>query len=408
MLIELSSVLWIITTLFIIITAIYLTFYFNLAQFKLSKRVKQGVKKDTLKYLFISLSGKIGVGSISGIAVSILVGGKGTILWIWLSSIILSIFTYLEVKTGIKYKKKINNTIVGGPLVYIEKYNYKLLSKIYITLMIITYLFAFILIQSNTLLNAIKSSININEILLLVLLIILIIKSISNGLNTISKLIMILFPIMAISYLLIGIYVLINNINQIPGIIRDIFKESLSIRSIISLPLIIGFQRSIFANEVGVGTTSMILSTKDTDDYEQETYIQLFGMYFISLIICTITALIILTTKINITNFDSIEIINYSFIYHFGKYGPLISTVIISIFAFSTILTSYYYGNICLNYLFNIKNNKIAKIIVIIVVILSNYINCSYIWAFVDIVIALLTFINVFVLFRIREKIRSI
>ena len=412
MLIGISSILWIVTTVFVILIAIYLTIYYNFAQFKLSNKVNNNVKSDTLKLLFVTLSGKIGVGSISGVAISIIVGGKGTILWIWLSSIILSIFTYIEVKTGIKYKKKINDTIIGGPLIYIkEEYKSRLLSNIYIFLIVITYLFAFILIQSNTIILSIKNCININEIIILLLLIIIILKSITDGFKTISKIIMYLFPIMAISYILIGIYVFINNINQMPTILEEVIKQSTNIKSLLTIPFIIGFQRSIFSNEIGVGTTSMIISMSDSNNYQKEAFIQMLGMYFISLIVCTISAMIILTTnydKLSIININSIEIINYSFNYHFGHYGKIISTIIISIFAFSTIITSYYYGNISLNYLFNIKNNKIPKIIVIIVVILSNYINCSNIWSIVDIVIALTTLINVYVLFRIRKKIRSI
>ena len=196
MLIGISSILWIVTTVFVILIAIYLTIYYNFAQFKLSNKVNNNVKSDTLKLLFVTLSGKIGVGSISGVAISIIVGGKGTILWIWLSSIILSIFTYIEVKTGIKYKKKINDTIIGGPLIYIkEEYKSRLLSNIYIFLIVITYLFAFILIQSNTIILSIKNCININEIIILLLLIIIILKSITDGFKTISKIIMYLFGI---------------------------------------------------------------------------------------------------------------------------------------------------------------------------------------------------------------------
>ena len=103
MLILLSSYLWAFTTFLLIITSIFFLFYFNFTSIKLLKNVKS-LNKESLKILNISLAGKIGVGSISGIAFSIIVGGKGTIIWIWLSTFLLSIITYLETKVGVVYR----------------------------------------------------------------------------------------------------------------------------------------------------------------------------------------------------------------------------------------------------------------------------------------------------------------
>ena len=100
-----SSVLWFVTTLMIIFIGIYLSFYLKFPQLKVSNFVNLFRKNDnnSLKLLNLSLAGKIGVGSISGIAIAIIVGGKGALLWVWLSSIVLSIITYSETILGIKY-----------------------------------------------------------------------------------------------------------------------------------------------------------------------------------------------------------------------------------------------------------------------------------------------------------------
>ena len=120
MLLNISSLLWIIATLLLIISAIYFIFYFKFTNYKVLKNVKF-FDRESIKLLNISLAGKIGVGSISGIAISIIIGGKGTILWIWLSSFFLSIFTYLETKAGIKYKEKNNNDYIGGTYIILKK-----------------------------------------------------------------------------------------------------------------------------------------------------------------------------------------------------------------------------------------------------------------------------------------------
>jgi AGCS family alanine or glycine:cation symporter len=215
---------------------------------------------------------------------------------------------------------------------------------------------------------------------------------------------------MGLLYLIIGLDVLIANKNKILNIIVSIIHDAFKIKSIYTIPIIVGFQRSIFCNEAGMGSTSMIASLSNNKDYNSESKIQLIGLYYITLVVCTISAFIILTTnyeQLDIKNINGIEIINYSFFYHFGKGGSILSSFIISMFAFSTIITSYYYGDISLKYLLGNKSINISKIIVIIVIVLSFVVNSSNIWGFVDITTALTTIINIYSLIKIRKDLRN-
>ena len=319
----------------------------------------------------------------------------------------LSILTYLETKAGIKYRE--GN--IGGPFIYIKKVlNCEKLSIIYILLIIFTYLFSFILIQSNTIIVSINNTFMIRKEIIALLLILIIYISIKKDINRISSIVSFLVPFMGLLYLIIGLIIIFDNINILPTIIADIFKESIKFKSIITIPFIIGFQRSIFSNESGMGSTSMVVALSNSNDYEKEYFYQAIGMYYITLVICTISALLILTSNyediIN-NNLNGIEIINYAFNYHFDKYGSIISTIIISLFAFSTIITSFYYGDLSIKYLFKNKNNTIVKFIVIIVVLLGLFINPINIWAIVDISTALTTIINVYSLIKIRKHLRG-
>ena len=405
-----SSFLWVLTTLILFFSSVYLLFYYKFTSFKLLKCVKH-ISKESIKILNLSLAGKIGVGSISGVALSIIIGGKGTIFWIWVSSFFLSIFTYLETKTGIIYREKFKESYIGGPFIYINKLlNKKLLSKLYLIFIIFTYLFAFILIQSNTIVISISNIFLINKKIVIILLILFVYFSINKGVDKISKIVSILVPLMGLLYLLIGFIVIFNNINIIPDLFKDIIFDAFKIKSIISIPFIIGFQRAVFSNEIGIGSTSIVVSLSKSNDYKQEYFFQALGMYYISLVICTISALIILTCNygiISTNNINGIEIINYAFNYHFNCFGSLISTIIISLFAFSTIITSYYFSNLSINYLFKNKNSTIIKIIVIIIIVLSGFINPYNIWAIVDISTALLTLINVYSLIKIRSYLKE-
>lgn len=393
-----SSILWFVTTLMIIFIGIYLSFYLKFPQLKVSNFVNLFKKNDnnSLKLLNLSLAGKIGVGSISGIAIAIIVGGKGALLWVWLSSIVLSIITYSETILGIKY---------GSPKEYMRyQLKNKKLSNIYSILIIIIYLVAFILIQSNTIIISFESTFNVDKIFIIVFLLLIIFLSINKDVNRISNIVSLIVPVMGFIYTIIGFIVIINHSNVIPSIIADILRDSFSFKSISTIPIIIGFERAIFCNEAGMGTTSMIASLSKNKDYKVDTAIQVLGTYFISLVVCTISAFIILTTNyelFDINNINGIEIVTYAFYYHFDNIGPIILSLITFLFAYSTIITSYYYGKI------NLKRDTHSKFIVIIMVLVSTIIEPNRIWQFIDILISLVTIINLVSIFKLRKKLRS-
>ena len=393
-----SSILWFVTTLMIIFTGIYLSFYLKFPQLKVSNFVNLFRKNDnnSLKLLNLSLAGKIGVGSISGIAIAIIVGGKGALLWVWLSSIVLSIITYSETILGIKY---------GSPKEYMRnQLKNKKLSNIYSILIIIIYLVAFILIQSNTIIISFESTFNVDKIFIIVFLLLIIFLSINKDVNRISNIVSLIVPVMGFIYIIIGFIVIINHSNVIPSILADILRDSFSFKSISTIPIIIGFERSIFCNEAGMGTTSMIASLSKNKDYKVDTAIQVLGTYFISLVVCTISAFIILTTNyelFDINNINGIEIVTYAFYYHFDNIGPIILSLITFLFAYSTIITSYYYGKI------NLKRDTLSKFIVIIMVLVSTIIEPNHIWQFIDILISLVIIINLVSIFKLRKKLRS-
>ena len=404
MLSNISYILWFVTTLFIILTGIYFLLYS-------SKNIKRTrISKSNIKTLNVSLASRIGVGSISGVAIAIIVGGKGTILWIWLSSLLLPIIIYLETKVGILFRIKKEDSYISGPQVYIkEVLNNNRLSIVYSILILFTYLFAFILIQSNTIIKTFELNIIDNKIIITFILSIIVFISIRKGINSISKIVNYLVPIMGIIYIVIGIIIILSNLSLIPIIIKEIIKSSLEVKSIFTIPLVIGFQRSIFSNETGMGSTSMIVALSNSNDYNKESSIQIYGMYFITLVVTTISAILVLTTNyeiIDINNINGIEIINYAFNYHFGYIGNYLSLIIITLFSFSTIITCYYYGETCITYLFN-KKISFIKIIVIIIILISTYIEPSNIWAIVDILCACTTIINLYSLIKIRKRLKE-
>ena len=219
---------------------------------------------------------------------------------------------------------------------------------------------------------------------------------------------------MAILYILIGLYVIITNYKLIPIIISDIIANALNIKSIISsfIPMvIIGIERGIFATEIGLGT-SAITSSMTNDTKENQGYVQLFSIYFTSFVICTITVFIILTSKIDTSNYININGIEYvidSLIYHLGNYGVIVFVIITILFSFSTIIGGYTFGELALDFIIKNINNKIIvifKIITILLVFIGGIINPNILWNTIDVLVVLLMLINLYGIYLDRNNIK--
>ena len=247
---KLLAIIWYITSILIIYSGIKYSLKYKFKQLNIKdifRSIKSKSKNNisSLSSLCISLAAKIGVGSLSGVALAIYFGGIGTIFWICLISLIVSINTYIECILGIKYRVKINNNYFGGPSYYIKKcLNNKYLSYLYGILVIISYCIFFLSIQSNTIISTI-SYFNIDSIYSIIILFIVTLIIIIKGIKGISIVNTILVPLMLLFYLILGVYIFIINISIFPNIFINILKEAFNIKSIISV-FLIGMQRAIF------------------------------------------------------------------------------------------------------------------------------------------------------------------
>lgn len=411
---NISDSIWFFTTFFIIYAGIYYTVKLKFPQFRLIKIISSLKNKkgnNAFHILNLTLAGKIGVGSISGIALCIFKGGIGSIFWLWISALILASLTYVETKLGTKYRTSTNNGFIGGPSLYIENgLKKQTLAKIYSILIILTYIVAFISIQSNTIVISVQNSFHLNKAVIVLILSIITFLSIYKGINTISKITNFLVPIMGSLYILIGIIIIINNFDASLNLLKEIVGCALSkdgLKKSILIPIIIGIERGIFSNEAGIGTTAMISSLSNETNSDSLASLQIVGTFFTSLIICTITALIILTSNYQnflTANMNGIELVSMSLNEHFGTMGSNILTIIIFLFAFSTIVTSYYYGELNLKYLFKSNNlDTLLKIIVIIIIVYSSFTSPSLLWNIVDIFVALISIINIYAILKLKK-----
>lgn len=419
-----NKLLWAVASALIIISGIYFSLKFKFIQLNIKKILTSTFVNDKknkglspLSTLMLTLAGKIGVGSIAGVALAIYIGGPGTIFWMWVMALISASNTFAETYVGILYKEKDEDNIYkGGPSYYIKNgLNKKNLAILCAILIIICYLVGFIPIQANTITKSINEIITVNPVIIGIILCGFTALIIFGGLKKISNVSNKIVPAMTFFYLLAASIIIIKNITMIPNILLTILKSAFNFKPFFTgfmSTLIIGIQRGIFANESGLGTGSIASSTTSDSNPIKTGYVQMLGIYITTLLICTSTALIIMTSNYNMINFtdiNGIEITQYAFTYHLGNIGNIIIFISILFFAFSTILTGYYYIESSLKFFkAKISHNQliIVKIITIIFLFIGCIISSSRLWDIVDSLVAMLAIINIYTLLKLRNKIK--
>lgn len=415
-----TDILWSVAIVFLLGGGIYFSIKLGFPQLKLKSLFKgfEGDNKSTVspfKSLTMSLAARVGVGSLAGIALAIYIGGPGTIFWIWIVGIITSINTFCESYLGAKYQEKDGNIYKGGPSYYIKKgLNNKTLAALYSVLIIVAYIVGFMTIQANTITTSIHNYFKIEPLTIGIILAVISAFSIIKGLDRIVSITSKLVPIMGIGYIALSILIIFLNIEKIPTVLLDIITGAFNSRAVsggIISTFVIGIQRGVFSTEAGLGTGSIASSCSHTKDKISLGLIQILGIYFTVFIVCTSTALLILTsdyTNLSFENMNGIELTQYALNYHLGKTGIIVLMVSVISLAYSTIVAGYYYGESSLKYL--IKNEStihitILKIVTIILLIIGSIISASLLWRIVDILVALLSIINMYTIIKLRKEI---
>ncbi len=415
MLETIKSIMWAIVTALILFSGLYFSKKLHFPQLKINKIFKSLKGNNNkgitpIKTLFLTLAGRIGVGSIAGVALAIYLGGPGTIFWMWVVAIISGALAYIETMLAIKYKDKKQN--IGGPSYYIKKgLKNKPLAIIYSLIIIVSYLIGFIPIQSNTVAKSIDMINPTNHLIIGLIIAFISFVIIKDGINKISKVTSKLVPFMTLIYISMALFVIIINIEKFPQVLSQIIQEAFQIKPFLTsfIPVIlIGVQRAIFSNESGIGLGAIAASASNSINGSKSGYIQVLGVYITTILICTATAFMILIfdyKSVTLTNPNGIELTSLAFNYHFGSLGTILLVACILMFSFSTVLTGYYYCQSSLKFLSKNINTKCLLIITPLSVVLGAITSPTTIWTLVDILVAILAIINIYSIFKLKEEI---
>ncbi len=421
---QINTIVWGIATICLVICGLYFTFKLKFVQLRFIKIIKSMKPSNSdkssispFKTLTLALAARIGVGSLAGIALGIYKGGVGVVFWIWLSAFLTLPNSFVESTLAVLFHERDGNYYIGGPAYYIKKgLGFKKLAIIYALIIFLCEICGFLAIQSNTIATSVKTYLDISPYITGLIVAIISYLIISKGLKRIANFTSFLVPLMGLAYMVVALVIIIYKIDMIPGIISNIFESAFNFKAFgwgIISSIIIGVQRGIFSSEAGLGTGAVASGTSDTKYPCKQGYIQMLGVYFTTFIICTSTAFVILTSNIDLNSFtnpNGIEITLNALNNHMGNFGTIMLIFAILSFAFSTIISGYYYGESNLKYLDNKSSKRsifLLNIVSVLILFYGAIASPTILWDTVDIGAGLLAIINCFSIFMLRREIKK-
>ncbi|KAB3533260.1 sodium:alanine symporter family protein [Alkaliphilus serpentinus] len=345
--------------------------------------------------LSTALAATIGTGNIAGVATAIALGGPGAIFWMWVSAFFGMLTKFAEVVLAIQYREKNKEgSFVGGPMYYIEKgLGMKWLAVLFSIFGGIAAFGIGNMVQSNSVAAALETTFKIDPLITGIVLAVAAGLVILGGLKRIASVTERLVPIMAVFYIIGALVILLLNISGIPNAFALIFKHAFTpaaagggfAGATIMMAMRYGVARGVFSNEAGLGSAPIAHAAAKTDHPVRQGLWGIFEVFADTIVICTLTALTILSTGVWNSGVTGAALTTKAFSTGLpGTWGGIIVSIGILLFAFSTILSWAYYGEKCAEYLLGSNINKYYRILWLPAIVVGAIGGLELIWHLAD------------------------
>lgn len=358
------------------------------------------------------LAACIGTGNIVGVATAIYSGGPGSVFWMCISAFISMMTAYSENYLGMKYRfRNKYGKISGGAFQYIEKgVKMKGLAKVYAVFCLLSTLGMSNMTQANSVSESIKTGFNIPTFITGIVAVIICFFVTRKGVKGISKLSEFLVPVMSISYLFLSFGVLFIFKDRIIPAIILIFKEAFSLKALNGFGMFkamrYGISRGVFSNEAGLGSSTIIHAQTENTTPEKQGMWAMFEVFFDTVFLCTIMALVILVSGSFIPDGElygaELSVASYGVLGEFGKKGIAILT---ALFSFASLISCSFYGEKSAEYLFTHRAIKPYKAIYLFLALTGCIVSPQIIWSIADIFNGLMAVPNLFALVILRKEV---
>lgn len=393
---------WMLT--FLVGTGVFLTLRLGFLQFsnlpyalKLAFSPARQDKKSTgdishFQALMTALSATIGTGNIVGVSTAVVLGGPGALFWMWVTAIFGMATKYGEAVLAVKYRiKDEKGEMAGGPMYYIERgMGQKWLA----------WLFAFFgavaafgignMVQANSVAGAVHDTFGVSTLTTGIILAVLTAAVIIGGIKSIGKASSVIVPFMAIFYVLAGLVIIILNLDKLPHALGLIFSSAFNFQAgfgaLIGSTIRYGVARGVFSNEAGLGSAPIAAAAAKTDHPCRQALVSMTGTFLDTIIVCSITGIVLVMAGLypGVEKAQAAALTSRSFEAFFPSIGSLIVTVGLILFAYSTVLGWYYYGEKCFYYLAGARYIIVYRVLFSLSVVVGATLNLGLVWDIAD------------------------
>lgn len=376
-----------------------------------------------------ALAATIGTGNIAGVAGAIAIGGPGAVFWMWISALLGMCTKFSEVTLAVHYRERNEKgEWLGGPMYYIKNglgKNWKWLAYLYAFFGMCAVFGTGNATQVNTIVAAVDSallnygvvsdgSMRVLNLLIGIIICFAVLLILFGGIKRIGSVAETLVPFMALLYVLLALGLIFMNAGKIPAVFADIFAGAFNPKAVTGgvvgsmfTSMTKGVSRGIFSNEAGLGTGSIAHACADTNNPVKQGMFGIFEVFMDTIIVCTMTALVILLSGVNITYGQAagaeLTIAGFTLVY--GNWVSVFTAVAMCCFAFSTIIGWGLYGARCVEFLFGNKVTKVFYVAYSLISIVGATVSLDLIWGISDTFNGFMTVPNLIAVFLLAPTV---
>lgn len=363
---------------------------------------------SSFQALMLSLAGRVGAGNIAGVGLAVTLGGPGAVFWMWVTALVGMSTSFFECSLGQLYKRcDVTGQFRGGPSYYIQ-YGLKQawLGKVMAVLLLLTYGFAFNGLQSHAVTHSLNNAFGFSTAYSGIAVAVLLGLVFMGGIKRIAAVADLLVPIKTLAYIGVTVYVIVLQFDHVPGMLMTIFKSAFGLdqafAGLVGSAIVMGVKRGVFANEAGLGSAPNVAAIANVEHPAAQGVVQAFSVFLDTFVICTCTALLILLSGFYTPGFegDGLVLTQNALAAVVGGWGRTFISVALALFVFTSILYNYYLGENNLRFLLGDKRVPVLiyRGLVLLLILWGAIQNLDTVFAFADISMTLLAFVNLIAL----------
>lgn len=366
--------------------------------------------------LMTALAATVGIGNIVGVATAITMGGPGAVFWMWMTGLVGMVTKFSEAVLAVKYREKGEYGMRGGPMYYLA--NGAGLPWLGWLFALFTALATFgigNMTQANATAKIFEASFQIEPWVTGVVLMVLTALVILGGIRSIGKFTSILVPFMIVGYVGAALTVLTMNFAEIPHAFALIFGHAFQpsaatggfAGATVAAAMRFGVARGVFSNESGLGSAPIAAAAARTHDPVKQALVSMTQTFIDTLVVCTITALVILTGDSWMQGVSAGQLTSASFRETLGVPGEMIVALATALFAYSTLIGWNYYGEKAIEYLFGPRSIRLYRIAFIAAVIVGAMQQLDFVWNFSDLMNGMMAIPNLVGLLLLSKVVKA-